>query len=41
MTASTQIANTDTSAFIAVLILSYWAVWICLKTEKEIEVVKE
>ena len=39
--ASTQLTNTESFAFIAVLVLSYWAVKFCLLTEKIIETVKK
>ena len=39
--ASTQITNIEIFAFMAVLVLSYWAAKFCLKTENTIENVKK
>ena len=36
MIALTQITNTENFVFIAVTVLSYWAVKFCLKTEKHV-----
>ena len=42
MIASTQTTNTETFAFIAVLVfLSYWVIKFSLQTEKTVETVKK
>ena len=41
MIVSPQITNAEIFAFIAVLVLSYWAAKFCLQTEKTKETVKK